>query len=120
MKIQAITHCARLCAAARGEVTYAVETSFISAGRHLGAAIVMEADIAGMTAVFVFKDEIDPLAVWSAARTAGAGRCADGILATRGEEKPWACKKSKTKQKGSHGSPLNQFMGGNRVSLDLS
>jgi hypothetical protein len=46
----------------------------------------MKADVAGVAAVLVAVNKVDTLAVWSAARTGGAGRRTWKLLAARGEE----------------------------------
>src|SRR5690348_14339179 len=102
MEIQAIVHDPRRVAAAREEVVDALDAVFITAVCDLGAALVMEADVARLAAVVVVVDEVDAFAVGRSAgasgrsgrfnpsSSAGAARCARRraarALATRREE----------------------------------
>ena len=85
--IQAIVHHPWRVAAARFEVIHAIDAGFIATKRDLRTAVVVQADIAGVPSVLVAINKVDTLAVWSAARAAGACRCTCGILTARGEEK---------------------------------
>ena len=91
MDIQTIAHGFGPPATARGKVTHAIETSFITAIRELSTAVIMEADIARIAAIGIILNKIDAFAIRRSAGTAGAGRCARGILAARCEEKEADC-----------------------------
>lgn len=102
--VQTLTHRTRLWTALREQVVDTLNAVFVATIRGLGAAMVMEANVAWMAAVEVIIYEVDAFAV---GRSAGppapsapsgaagaarrAGRCATGIMAARREEKARGC-----------------------------
>ena len=113
--VQAIANRSGLGAATRKQFIHAVNARFVPAKRDLVAAIVVEADVAGVPAVFGVIVNVHTLTAWRPARAAGSGRSAYRILAARCEEKAGAGEESRANQKGSHRSPLKSVSGGSRA-----
>jgi hypothetical protein len=74
MDVQAIAYRFGSPAAAWRKVAHAIQASFVPAIRKLDTAVVMEADVAGLAAVRIIRDEVDAFAIRSPAGPAGAGR----------------------------------------------
>jgi hypothetical protein len=89
--------------AATGEkIVRAIDTSLVPAIRKLSTAVVMEADITRIAAVFVINNDVDAFAIRSASGAAGAGGSTRGILAARYEDEARCSEEGKSDQKRAH------------------
>jgi hypothetical protein len=76
----------------------------------------VKTDIAGLTAVWIIRNNMDAFATLSPSGPAGASRSASGLLAARGEEKEdGRSEESKSYQKGAHEVPSRSVKGGSRA-----